>query len=65
MQDLKDTGELEQTADTIILIHDENPTDNSDVKRISLVVPKCRSSRRNVKIRTIFDKPKQIMKMED
>lgn len=65
MQDLKDTGELEQTADTIILIHDENPTDNSDVKKISLVVPKCRSSRRNVKISTIFDKPRQIMKMED
>ena len=59
MQDLKDSGELEQTADTIILIHDENKTDNSDIKQISLVIPKCRGGKRNVKLKATFDKTKQ------
>ncbi len=59
MQDLKDSGELEQTADTIILIHDENKTDNSDKKQISLVIPKCRGGKRNVKLKATFDKTKQ------
>lgn len=63
MEDLKDSGELEQTADTIILIHDENKTDNRDVKNIYLVVPKCRGSKRNVRLETVFDKPKQIMRV--
>lgn len=59
MQDLKDSGELEQTADTIILIHDENKADNSDIKQISLVIPKCRGGKRNVKLKATFDKTKQ------
>ena len=63
MQDLKDSGELEQTADTIILIHDEKKEDNRDVKEIKLVVPKCRGAKRNVQLETIFDKPKQIMRV--
>ena len=63
MQDLKDSGELEQTADTIILIHDENKEDNKDIKEIYLVVPKCRGAKRNVRLETTFDKPKQIMKV--
>lgn len=63
MQDLKDSGELEQTADTIILIHDENKKDNKDVKEIKLVVPKCRGAKRNVHLETTFDKPKQIMEV--
>ena len=64
MQDLKDSGELEQTADTIILIHDENKKDNGDVKKIKLVVPKCRGSKRNVHLETTFDKPRQIMEVK-
>lgn len=63
MQDLKDSGELEQTADTIILIHDENREDNKDIKEIKLLVPKCRGAKRFVRLETIFDKPKQIMKV--
>lgn len=63
MQDLKDSGELEQTADTIILIHDQNKNDNQDIKEINLVVPKCRGAKRNVRLETTFDKPKQIMKV--
>lgn len=63
MQDLKDSGELEQTADTIILIHDENKENNEDIKTISLVVPKCRGAKRNVKLETVFDKPKQVMRV--
>ena len=65
MQDLKDSGELEQTADTIILIHDENKTENEDVKDIKFLVPKCRSGRRNVAIKVQFDKSKQIMKVKE
>lgn len=63
MQDLKDSGELEQTADTIILIHDENKEDIEDIKEIKLIVPKCRGGKRNVFIRTTFDKSRQIMKV--
>lgn len=59
MQDLKDSGELEQTADTIILIHDENKESNDDVKTISLVIPKCRGGKRNIKLNANFDKTKQ------
>lgn len=59
MQDLKDSGEIEQTADTIILIHDENKEDNADVKEIGFLIPKCRGGKRNVRIPVIFDKTKQ------
>ena len=59
MQDLKDSGEIEQTADTIILIHDENKQNNVDVKEVGLLVPKCRGGKRNVRIPVVFDKPKQ------
>ena len=65
MQDLKDSGEIEQTADTIILIYDENKTDNSDIKEINFIIPKCRGGKRNVRIPVIFDKPKQIMRLEE
>ena len=63
MQDLKDSGELEQSADTIILIHDENKEDNKDIKEIKLLVPKCRGGKRNGFLETTFDKPKQIMRV--
>ena len=62
MQDLKDSGELEQSADTIILIHDENKEDNKDIKEIKLAVPKC-IGKRNGFLETTFDKPKQIMRV--
>ena len=65
MQDLKDSGELEQTADTIILIHDENKNNNEDIKDIKFLVPKCRSGRRNIGIKVEFDKSKQIMKVKE
>lgn len=63
MQDLKDSGELEQTADTIILIHDENKEDTKDIKEIKLIVPKCRGGKRNTYLETTFDKSRQIMKV--
>ena len=59
MQDLKDSGELEQTADTIVLIHDENKEDKNVVKQILLLIPKCRGGKRNVKLKASFDKTKQ------
>lgn len=59
MQDLKDSGEIEQTADTIILIHDEKKEDNTDIKTINLLIPKCRGGKRNLKLPIVFDKPKQ------
>lgn len=61
MQDLKDSGELEQTADTIILIHDKDKEDNSDVKEIGFLIPKCRGGKRNVRISVTFEKKKQRM----
>ena len=64
MQDLKDSGELEQTADTIILIHDENKENNADVKQIDFLIPKCRGGKRNVKIPVDFDKTKQRMEVK-
>lgn len=64
MQDLKDSGEIEQTADTIILIHDENKEDNADVKEIGFLIPKCRGGKRNVRIPVMFDKTKQRMEVE-
>ena len=65
LQDLRDSGEIEQTANTIILIHDENKENNEDVKQISLVVPKCRGGKRNVKITATFDKPKQRFEISE
>ena len=65
MQDLKDSGEIEQTGDTIILIHDANKNDNSDIKEISLLIPKCRGSKRNVKIPVVYDKSKQRMEVKN
>lgn len=64
MQDLKDSGEIEQTADTIILIHDKNKTNNSDVKEIDLLIPKCRGGKRNIRIPIEFNKPKQRMEVK-
>ena len=59
MQDLKDSGEIEQTADTIILIHDEHKEDNADVKEIGFLIPKCRGGKRNIRIPVEFNKAKQ------
>ena len=64
MQDLKDSGEIEQTADTIILIHDEHKEDNADVKEIGFLIPKCRGGRRNIRIPVEFNKPKQRMEVK-
>lgn len=64
MQDLKDSGEIEQTADTIILIHDDHKEDNSDIKEIGFLIPKCRGGKRNVRIPVAFDKPKQRMEVK-
>ena len=64
MQDLKDSGELEQTADTIILIHDENKDNNEDVKEINFLIPKCRGGKRNISIPVIFDKTRQRMEVK-
>lgn len=64
MQDLKDSGEIEQTADTIILIHDEHKEDNSDIKEIGFLIPKCRGGRRNIRIPVEFNKSKQRMSMK-
>lgn len=65
MQDLKDSGELEQSADTIVLIHDENKKDTSSIKNIKLLVPKCRGSRRNVAVNIKYDKNSQRMEVND
>lgn len=59
MNDLKDSGELEQSADTIILIHDPDKTDTSSIKQIRLVVPKCRGSKRNFYLEAQYDKERQ------
>lgn len=64
MQDLKDSGEIEQTADTIILIHDDNKEDNSDEKEIGFLIPKCRGGKRNIRIPVLFNKPKQRMEVK-
>lgn len=64
MQDLKDSGELEQSADTIILIHDKNKEDNSDIKNIDFLIPKCRGGKRNIAIPVEFNKLKQRMSIE-
>ena len=65
MQDLKDSGELEQSADTIILIHDENKENTSSEKVIKLLVPKCRGGARNVYIKMRYLKECQRMEEED
>ena len=65
MQDLKDSGELEQSADTIILIHDENKQDTSILKKIKFLIPKCRGSKRNVAINVKYDKSSQRMEVEN
>ncbi len=65
MQDLKDSGEIEQTADTILLIHDEHKEDNSDIKNIYLLIPKSRGGKRNIRLPIEFNKPKQRMEFKD
>jgi replicative DNA helicase len=63
MEDLKDSGELEQSADTIILIHDENKQDVSSTKFIKLLIPKCRGSKRNIAIEVKYLKESQRMEV--
>ena len=63
MNDLKDSGELEQSADTIILINDPNKNNNDDTKVIELVIPKCRGAKRNVKLNIKY--LKNMQRMED
>lgn len=65
MNDLKDTGELEQTADTIMLIHDEHPEVNNTEKHILIIVPKCRGGKRNVALKVRYDKTRQRMDLEE
>ena len=64
MQDLKDSGEIEQTADTIILIHDDKKEDNSDIKEIGFLIPKCRGGKRNIRIPVEFNKLEQRMEVK-
>ena len=63
MEDLKDSGELEQSADTIILIHDPQKEKNDLVKDINLLIPKCRGGRRNIFIRVRYFKESQQMEV--
>lgn len=65
MEDLKDTGELEQTADTIILIHDANKENDADIKEVQLLIPKSRGDKRNIGLPIEFDKPKQRFNFKD
>jgi len=64
MQDLKDSGEIEQTADTIILIHDDKKENNDDIKEIGFLIPKCRGGKRNIRIPVEFNKLKQRMELK-
>lgn len=59
MEDLKDSGELEQTADTIMILHDSNKANNDTKKYIDLLIPKARGSKRNVAIKLFYDKSNQ------
>ncbi len=61
MQDLKDSGELEQSADTIMLIHDENKENTSPEKEIKILVPKCRGGARNIGFKIKYLKESQRM----
>ena len=63
MNDLKDSGELEQSADTIILINDPNKQSNDLIKDIELLIPKCRGSKRNMFINAKYYKEKQRMEI--
>lgn len=59
MEDLKDSGELEQTADTIMILHDSDKAKNDTKKYIDLLIPKARGSKRNVAIKLFYDKSNQ------
>lgn len=59
MEDLKDSGELEQTADTIMILHDSDKANNDTKKYIDLLIPKTRGSKRNVAIKLFYDKSNQ------
>lgn len=59
MEDLKDSGELEQTADTIMILHDNDKANNDTKKYIDLLIPKARGSKRNVAIKLFYDKSNQ------
>lgn len=59
MEELKDSGELEQTADTIMILHDSDKANNDTKKYIDLLIPKARGSKRNVAIKLFYDKSNQ------
>lgn len=63
MEDLKDSGELEQTADTIMLIHDPNKGDKSLEKKIEILIPKARGAKRMVSITAKYNKESQKMEI--
>jgi replicative DNA helicase len=56
---LKDSGELEQTAHCVMIIHNpEKNNQNNQTPEIKLLVPKNRSGRLG-SLKMIFDKPTQ------
>ncbi len=63
MEDLKDSGELEQSADTIILINDPDKQNNESTKDINLLIPKCRGAKRNFGLKVRYFKESQQMEV--
>ena len=66
MEDLKDSGELEQTADTIMMIYDPySVTSKSVEKDIKILIPKARGAKRNVAIEIHYNKLNQRMEIKE
>ena len=66
MEDLKDSGELEQTADTIMMIYDPySVTSKSAEKDIKILIPKARGAKRNVAIEIHYNKLNQRMEIKE
>ena len=66
MEDLKDSGELEQTADTIMMIYDPySITSKAVEKDIKILIPKARGAKRNVAIDIHYNKLNQRMEIKE
>lgn len=61
MENLKDSGELEQSAHSVLILHDEKDDVNDLNPEIDLIISKNRSGRKG-KIKLEFEKEKQIFK---
>ena len=59
LHDLKESGDIENDADVVLLLHPENPKDPGEVQSVTAIVAKQREGPRNIEVPMLFMSPSQ------